>query len=147
MALATTQKIKESGKTNTEHKRQPRRTVAQARKGEDTTEWKKVYERVRLAHQKFATFQYVPRSTLPPDAQIRDAVVNFTYKYDKKGNFIGHKARFSYPGNRLALGYDYEITNTAVYAADRDAVRLMLAMAPNKALRINHIDLESAFLH
>ena len=73
-------------------------------------------------------------------------MVTFTYKYDKKGNVIGRKARFSYPGNRLALGYDYDNTNIAVYAADRDAVRLMLAMAPNKALRLKHIDLESAFL-
>jgi len=78
---------------------------------------------------------------------VHKAVLKFSYKYTREGTVKGYKVRFSFPGNRLQPGLHYDPHELAVYSADRDTVRLALALAAQDKLTIKHIDLTSAFLH
>lgn len=60
---------------------------------------------------------------------------------------IGLKERFAFPENRPVPGKNYDPERTADYAADRDSVSQLLAIAATEGVSIRHIELKSAFLH
>lgn len=73
--------------------------------------------------------------------------MTFTYKRYPSGSVIGHKSPFSYPGNRLTAGMHYEAQDFAVFSADLDCVRLMIAIATAISTLVRHLDPKIAFIH
>lgn len=118
-----------------------------ARHSEEAPLWEKAYEQEEQRHREFRTFQYVNATDVPADALVVPAVVTFTYKHAPDGTVLDYKARFPYPGNRLVPGMHYNPEELAMYAADRDAVRLLLTISARLGLTAQHLDLKSAFLH
>ncbi len=122
-------------------------SLAQARTAPDSIAWRAAYDEELQRHQKFGTFKLVPTASLPAHVKPRNAVTTYTYKYNDRGDVIGRKVRFSYPGNRMLPGIHYDPTKTATYAANRAAVRLLLALASKHRVPRRQLDITSAFLH
>lgn len=76
----------------------------------------------------------------PRIAIITRIVINYDYKYDEKGQINDRKARFTYPGNRLAAGMHYDPEQVAPYTADRNRVRLMISLSTQIKELICHIE-------
>lgn len=127
------------------HYRTPQ-SLSQARSSPDSEGWRQAYDKEYAVHEKFGTFKYVDADSVPKNALVPHAIFRFVYKFDKDGNIAAHKARFAYPGHRLKAGIHYNPNSLATYAADRDTIRLVLALATEHGLDLNHIDLESAFI-
>ena len=127
--------------------RTPPRNLREARAGKEVHAWKLSYEKQRRTLEHFHTFEYIPLHKVPPGTIIHRAVISFTYKYNRRGEITGYKARFAFPGNRLQPGIDYNPEQLSVYTADRDTIRLLLAVVAQRKMRVYHIDLTSAFLH
>lgn len=66
---------------------------------------------------------------------------------DDDGYLTGFKARVVYPGDRLTPGVHYDPKATATFSADRDALRLVIAIASREGYELYHVDIKSAFLH
>lgn len=125
----------------------PPRGLKSARRSAVAPKWKAAYEKEQRTHEQFGTFKYISRTKIPGGTPIHKAVLKFSYKYTREGTVKGYKVRFSFPGNRLEPWLHYNPHELSVYSADRDTVRLMLAIAAEEKLTIKHIDLKSAFLH
>lgn len=91
--------------------------------------------------------EYIDNNQIPPGTKVPRPVVTLSYKHDRHGTIVGHKVRCSYPGNRIIPGLHYDPDAVSTYAADRDAVRLVLALSVTNKLDLYHIDLTSAFIH
>ena len=125
----------------------PPRTLRAARQSPEATKWSMAYNKELQTLAAFKTFRVTRRQNVPIGATIARPVTVFTYKYDNVGAVKGHKARVSYPGNILEPGYHFDPAQLSVHAADRDSVRLVLALAAELRWDIRHVDLTSAFLH
>lgn len=125
----------------------PPRSLAAARRHRFAHQWKQAYIEELEKLDSFATFATVPRNSLPRNTFIPRAQVTFAYKENDDGQVIGFRARIVYPGNRLISGLHYDPKETATYAADRDSVRFVIAIASQCNHRLYHVDLKSAFLH
>ena len=121
-------------------------SIQEARDHPDADGWRAALDKEMRMHEHFGTFKYVAEKTVKKRSLVPKAVVRFTYKLDDKGRVSAHKARVAYPGHRLHAGVHYDPRALATYAADRDTIRLLLAIAVTHKLQINHIDLPSAFV-
>lgn len=86
-------------------------------------------------HEEFGTFKYVDSNKLLENAFIAKPVFTLRHKHSKHGKVTGYKVRASYPEDKLIPGVHYHPETIAEYVADRDAVRLMLAIAAQMSLR------------
>lgn len=142
-----TQKKKHTGtvikRTDLTH----RLILSHARKRYDAIHWKRACEKELRMHDHFGTLQLVDEHKLPKRTTALRPVITFTYKRDKNGEITGYKVRASYPGNRLIPGLHYDPDTIAAYAADRDAIRLILALSVNMDMQAYHLDLTCAFIY
>lgn len=118
-----------------------------ARKHPFARQWKKAYAEEVAKLGTFETFATVPRRSLPRNTIVPRAQVRLVYKEDDDGRLIGFRARIVYPGNRLISGLHYDARDTATFSADRDSLRIVIAIAAQKGYELYHVDLKSAFLH
>lgn len=127
--------------------RTPPRTVREARRSLESTCWRRAYEKELRTLQSFNSLLPVSVHHIPRGAVVRAPVVTFTYKLDRMGRVNGYKARLSFPGHVLQPGWHFDPDRLSVYAASREAVRLLFSIAAHLSMDIFHIDLTSAFLH
>ena len=95
----------------------------------------------------FGIFEYVNCASLPADTKLVPLVTIYTFKYSDIRKLTEYKARLSCPGNRPLPNSQYNPQQLSAYIAERDAIRLLIAMATIKRLDLRHMDLKSAFLH
>lgn len=126
---------------------EPPRNLRAARISPDAASWRLAYAKELRTHAVFGTFRSITASHLPRHARFVKPVVIFTYKFDYDGNVKGYKARLAFPGNTLRPGYHFDPGALLVYAADRDAVRLVLSIAAQQRFHLFYADHKSAFLH
>lgn len=84
--------------------------------------------------------------SVPVVTIVPQDLVTFTYKYDQDGHASGHKASFSYLGNRLIPRIHYNSQEIAVYSSDRDAIILVLEVSARLQLSNKNIEFKSDFL-
>eukprot|EP00171_Calliarthron_tuberculosum_P007386 IDg7386t1 len=85
-------------------------------------------------HERIGTFAYIPAHTVPSTAIKAKLVTTLRYKFDRAGQVADYKARLSYPGNRLVPGIHYLDAKASAFAADKDTMRLLMAMCPMRKL-------------
>lgn len=122
-------------------------SLLHARRHKYAVQWRQEYAEERQKLEEYRTFITVPKHSLPRGALVPRAQIRFVYKEDDTGHLTGFKARVVYPGDRLTPGLHYEPKDTATYSADRDALRLVIAIASRDGFELYHIDIKSAFLH
>lgn len=117
------------------------------------TPWREAFGKEYSVHEQFGTFEYVDANSVPRGALIPKAVIRFSYEYDKGGKVVSHKARFEYLGHRLTPGVhcnphtlSTSVIGYSLYAADRDTICLLLTLAVERGLDLNHVDLVSVFI-
>ena len=125
----------------------PPTSLPAARKHKYSRQFRQAYAEEIEKLSSFNTFKPVDRRQLPRNTVIPRAQVRFAYKEDDDGRVIGFKARVVYPGNRLEADVHYDAQETATFSADRDSIRLIIALAAQNGHALKHIDLTSAFLH
>lgn len=107
----------------------PPKSLPHTRKNKFASNWCQVYAEEIEKLQDHSTFVSVPRHSLPKNTIVPRAQMRFAYKEDDDGYLVGFKARIVYPDDRLTPGVHYDAKETSTYSADRDALRLVIAIA------------------
>lgn len=118
----------------------PPRNLHQARTYIDSKAWREAYAKEMRTHQAFGSFRSVSHAQLLRGARVVRPVVRFTYKYHYDGRIKGHKAQLSLPSQTIKTGIHYDPKALYVFAADRDAVRLLMSVAAQRRVDLYHAD-------
>jgi len=82
---------------------------------------------------------------LPPGRTAVTSKFVFKTKFDSNGKIAKYKARLVARGFTQQYGLDYKDTYASV--TRQETIRAALAIARNNNLDVNHIDVNTAFLH
>lgn len=110
--------------------------------GPDASEWAGAIKAELDAHALNDTWSVVQT---PSRARPLSTKWVFTLKKDSEGNVVRHKARLVARGFEQRQGIDYEQTFAPV--AKLDSLRLLLAIAAGKNLKVLQFDVSTAFLY
>ena len=122
-------------------------TLAQARTAPDALEWEKSWNKELDSLESRGTITYIPPSQLPPNTKLLPLKFVLRTKTDEQGNPISRKTRCNLRGDLQRPHEHYDPDNLSSPVADRDAIRLSLALAAMHGYDAHHWDLDSAFLH
>lgn len=117
-------------------------TYEQAMKSEEREKWKNAMDKEMTAHKDNETWKLVP---LPKNAKLIDNKWVFRIKTDANGNAIRYKARLVARGFTQRKDVDYFETFSPVVRYD--SIRVLLALAAEQDLEVNHFDVQTAFLY
>ena len=119
-------------------------SIAHARRYPDAPLWAKEYDKEFSRLQSKGVFKWVPRDAIPPQGILRHPAISFRYTYTSTGAVKDRKVRISYPGNRTSPYIHYNLEPLATYSPGKGSIRIFIALATQRSLYLNHIDLEAA---
>jgi len=123
------------------------KTLSEARNAPDSAEWTKSWNAELDNLENRGTITYVPRSSIPPTTKILPYKTVLKTKTDSNGNPISRKTRCNVRGDLQKPHEHYDPDSISSPVADRDAIRVALALAAAHGYEAHHWDLEAAFLH
>ena len=106
----------------------------------ESDQWKVAMDKDMDAIITAKTYVLVPSNTVPPYARVETPIWSFRVKFD--GTF---KARLCFPGHKQQYGIDYFQTESPV--CKFSTFRTFVVIATQKAEKIYHFDIPSAFLN
>jgi hypothetical protein len=117
-------------------------TLSQAKDSQEWLEWEEAIkaELQQLAQKRTWELIKCPNESIP----IANKWV-FIRKYNKEGNLTKYKARLVAKGCAQCPGYDYQETYSPVVCME--TIRVILAMAAIKDLKIQQMDVKGAYLN
>jgi hypothetical protein len=122
------------------------KSFAEAQSSEHWLEWKAAIDSELKSLLRHETWDEIDESVQPGDY---DNVVGskwvFDIKTDKDGNIIRYKARLVAQGFTQVEGVDYKETYAPV--ANRTTLRLVMSLAAQMDLELEHMDVCTAFLN
>ena len=99
----------------------------QAMKQPDRAEFEQAMDKEINDQLDNGNFSLIPKSTVPPDATILNAVWQMKRKRDlRTGKILKYKARLNVDGSRMQKGKDYDLTYAPV--ATWASIRMLLVM-------------------
>ena len=117
-------------------------TFGQAMATGEAVEWKEAIDSETASIEENGTFEDI--SELPPGKKAIPTKIILTRKLDPIGKPIRYKARLVAQGFRQTLGVDYHETYSPV--ADMASVRMALTIAAALDLKVEQLDVVTAFL-
>ncbi|KAJ1518934.1 hypothetical protein ONE63_011456 [Megalurothrips usitatus] len=128
--------------TNLEEKLYDPVNVEEALSSFDAKFWKEAMDEEIDRLLQMETWKVVPR---PENHKVIDCKWVFRRKFNELGEIIVHKARLVARGFCLTPGVDYMETYAPVVR--KSSIRLMLALAAEKQLEVEQLDVKSAYLN
>lgn len=123
------------------------KTLAEARQAPDAQQWAKSWNKELDSLEKRGTITYIPASQVPNGAKLLPVKIVLKTKTDAHGNPVTRKTRCNIRGDLQRPHEHLNPDELSSPVADRDAIRLSLALAAANNYSADHWDLESAFLH
>ena len=117
-------------------------TLDDARRSRHAAKWNTACEKELRNMKEREVFELV---SPPKGRHIITSKWVFALKRDERGNVIDYKARVVARGFTQKKGVDYDETFAAV--ATMDSLRLLIALAAEENLCLEHIDVTAAFLN
>jgi hypothetical protein len=117
-------------------------SLNKAKGSQDWPEWQKAMkDELQLLNEK-GTWELVNK---PPDAVLLPNKWTTIKKRDKEGKFVRHRARLVAKGCTEHPGQDYMETYSPVVRMD--PLRVILALVPEKKLKVQQMDVKGAYLN
>jgi transposase InsO family protein len=120
------------------------RSYAEAMASPQASNWTKATLEECKSIMENRTFSLVPRSKLPDNAKPLRSMFIYKTKLDSKGNVDRFKARLVVKGCGQRKGIDYDEVFAPV--AHHQTIRVVLAVAACQGLRVEQMDVTTAFL-
>lgn len=120
------------------------RSYNQALRSSEAAYWKEAISKELDGLIKIGTFEFVPASTVPTDANIMRCHMVFTVKRLSDGTVEKFKCRLVADGNTQRWGVDFDKVFSTV--AKLSTLRLVLAIAAGCDYNLSSVDIRQAYL-
>lgn len=117
-------------------------TVKEALSNNDSSEWKAAMQNEINSFQHNNVWKLVDK---PTNVNIVKNKWVFKVKHDADGNIVRYRARLVAKGFTQKYGIDF--TETFSPVVKHSSVRILIALAAQMNLEIDHLDVQTAFLH
>lgn len=120
------------------------RSIAEAKRTKEWPYWKAAIEDELKSLDENETWELIPKSELPANKKCVNSRWVLKVKYHANGNIERYKARLVAQGFTQISGIDYNETFAPVVKFS--SVRIIIALAVKRNLRISQFDIKTAFL-
>ena len=118
------------------------KTLHEVKASPDWPKWEKAVKAELEVLDHMGTWKLVER---PPDVKPVACRWVFIKKYNKEGELLKYKARLVAKGFTQRPGFEYNDTFTPVVRLE--TICALLAIVPNKNLKLQQMDVKGAYLH